>query len=84
MLALASGKRRGEIHTLTWEGLSWNHDKTIVCCRLDPTFISKTGIVMAPLVITALSHFVGGANPEELVLCHVRALLEYYENMSID
>ncbi len=31
------------------------------------------------LVIRALSHFVGGADPEELVLCPVRALLEYYE-----
>ncbi len=56
---------------------------TIVYCGFDPTFISKThpktGIVMAPLVIRALSHFVGSADPEELVLCPVRALLEYYE-----
>ncbi len=66
----------------TREGLSWNYDKTIVYCGFDPTFISKTqpktGIVMAPLVIKALSHFVGGADPGELVLCPVRALLEYY------
>ncbi len=42
LLALASGKRRGEIHALTREGLSWNYDKTIVYCAFDPTFISKT------------------------------------------
>ncbi len=83
MLARASGKRRGELHALTMERLSWNHDKTIVFCGFDATFISKTqpktGIVMTPLVIRALSHFVGGAELEELVLCPVRALLEYNE-----
>ncbi len=83
MLALASGKRRDELHALTREGLSWNYDKTLVYCGFDTTFISKTqpktGVVMTPLVIRALSHFVGGADPEELVLCPVRALLEYYE-----
>ncbi len=73
-------------YALTREGLSCNHDKTIVCCGFDPTFISKTqpktGIIIAPLVIRALSHFahfVGSAEPEELVSCPVRALLEYYE-----
>ncbi len=68
LLALASGKRRGELHALTREGLSLNHDKTVVYCGFDPTFLSKTqpktGIVMAPLVIRALSYFIGPADPE--------------------
>ncbi len=54
----------------------------IVYCGFDPTCISKTqpktGVAMAPLVIRALSIFVGDRDPEELVLCPVRALLEYY------
>ncbi len=83
MLALASGKRRGELHALTRDGLSWNRDKTIVFCGFDPLFISKTqprtGVVMTPLSVKALSNFVGSKEPEELVLCPVRALLYYYE-----
>ncbi len=63
LLALASGKRRGELHALTREGLSWNHDKTVVSCGFDPTFISKTqpktGVLMSHLVIRALSYFIG-------------------------
>ena len=30
LLALASGKRRGELQALTREGLSWNENKTVV------------------------------------------------------
>ncbi len=63
--------------------MSWNHDKIIVYCGFDPTFISKTqpktGIIMAaPLVIRARSHFVGSAEPEELVLS-CKSPREYYE-----
>ncbi len=70
-LSLALGKRRGELHALTRDGLSWNHDKTIVYCGFDPLFISKTqprtGIPMTPFVVNALSVIVGSADPEELV-----------------
>ncbi len=55
----------------------------MVTCGFDPTFISKTqprlGVLMTPLTIRALSYFIGTADPEELVLCPVGALLEHYE-----
>ncbi len=55
----------------------------MVFCGFDPQFISKTqpssGVAMSTLRIRALSNFVGGEDPDELVLCPVRALLYYYE-----
>ncbi len=54
-------------------------------CGFDPTFISKTqprtGVLMTPLIFRAFSFFIGAADPEELVLCPVRALLEFYERV---
>ncbi len=79
MLALVSGKRRGEFRALSREGLSWNRDRTAVFCGFDPLFISRTqpstGVAMSALKVRALSNFVGSEDPDELVLCPVRALL---------
>ncbi len=83
LLVLASGKRRGELHALSRDGLSWNRNRTVVFCGFDPHFISKTqpstGVAMSSLEVRALSNFVGSEEPDELVLCPVRALLYYYE-----
>ena len=86
LLALASGKRRGELQALTREGLSWNENKTVVTCRLDPSFEAKTqgrtGNPTSPIILHALSGFVG-RDPDENLLCPVRSLLKYYTRVKL-
>ena len=81
LLALASGKRGGELSALTREGFSWNNSKTAVTLRFDPAFVSKTqgktGKSISPIILPSIGEFVGN-EPEEMVLCPVRALLKYY------
>ena len=87
LLALASGKRRGELQALTREGLSWNENKTVVTCRLDPSFEAKTqgrtGNPTSPIILHALSGFVG-RDPDENLLCPVRSLLKYYTRVKLE
>ena len=84
LLALASGKRRGELHALTREGFGWNTDKSVITLRFDPTFVAKTqrksGDAMKPVIIHSLNDFVGN-DADELLLCPARALLAYYSRV---
>jgi len=85
LTALASGKRRSELHALTRKGLSWNHDKSKITLRVSPSFVAKTQLVSGsgsvhPIKIQSLNDFVGNL-PEELNLCPVRALLTYYSRV---
>ena len=42
LTALASGKRRSELHALIRKGLSWNDDKSNITLRVAPEFVAKT------------------------------------------
>jgi len=84
LVALASGKRRGELHALTREGFGWNHSKSVVTLGFDPTFVAKTQSkaceALKPLTLHSMNDFVGN-DPDELILCPVRALLTYYNRV---
>jgi len=70
LLALASGKRGGELSALTREGFSWNNSRTALTLRFDPTFVYKTqgkmGNTINPIVIESIGDVVGN-EPEEMV-----------------
>ena len=81
LLALASGRRRSEIHALvTGPGnIHWFEHQVIL--RTHPDFIAKNqvlGSVARPITVKALSNFVGNDRRERL-LCPVRALKWYLE-----
>lgn len=80
LLALASGRRRSELHALTFQGVRWGNRKRKVSLRVNVDFMSKTqlarGCPLAPLEITALSELVGSDRDENL-LCPVRCLRRY-------
>ena len=79
LLALASGRRRSEIHALSVEKdlLLLSKDEAIL--RTRPGFLAKNqvlGSVASPISIKALDHLVG-PEPTERYLCPVRALRWY-------
>jgi len=85
LIALASGKRRSELHALTRKGFSWNSDKSKLTLRVSPNFVAKTQLVcgsgsVQPIKIQSLNDFVGNL-PGELNLCPVRCLLTYYKRV---
>ena len=83
LLALATGKRRGELHALSCN-VQWIKGDT-VAVRLSPVpdFISKTHIATSGLSafqsvdVQALDKVVGSADVEERLLCPVRTLRYY-------
>ena len=81
LLALASGKRRSELHALSRAGVSWNKQKTRMTFRVTPSFVAKTQIstnvgAIHPFTINSLKDFVDD-DKDEMGLCPVRALFEY-------
>ena len=81
LLALASGKRRSELHALSRAGVSWNKQKTRMTFRVTPSFVAKTQIstnvgAIHPFTINSLKYFVDD-DKDEMALCPVRALFEY-------
>ena len=85
LTALATGKRRSELHALFRKGLSWSEDKSSITLRVSPEFVSKTQLSsgsgpISPIFLRSLNDFVGDL-PDELNLCPVRAILAYYKRV---
>ena len=83
LLALASGRRRSEIHALdTRSGfIQWRGDQVIL--RTDPRFLAKNqvlGSLAQPIIIKAIDSFVGSDRSERL-LCPKRSLLWYLKRI---
>lgn len=88
LLALASGRRRGELHALQAEIQRTEHWSEITIYT-DPEFISKTqlrvkgGAAMTPLTLRALTKSLSPDLQEDRSLCVVRAI-KYYLNRTKD
>jgi len=85
LTALATGKRRSELHALIRKGLSWTDDKSCITLRVSPEFVSKTQLglgsgVIQPISLKSLDDFVGNLSGE-LHLCPVRAVLTYFKRV---
>ena len=79
LLALASGRRRSELHALGVSDGLVKLSKTEVVLRTTPGFLAKNqvaGSVAAPITIKALSNLTG-SDPQEVTLCPVRAIRWY-------
>ena len=79
LVALASGRRRSEIHALGVSNGLLKLSKTEAVLRTSPGFLAKNqaaGSVAAPITIKALGDFTG-PDPPEVALCPVRALRWY-------
>ena len=82
LIALASGKRRSEIHAIERSSISWTETRDRVTLRVDPSFVAKTQIAenvraVQPIRIDSLRGFIDDS-PEDLLLCPVRALFLYF------
>ena len=80
LVALASGRRRSEIHALCFDSdhFKQNQDQTILKLYPDPNFVPKNqaaNTIASPIRIPALTN-VHHEEPDRL-LCPVRALLQY-------
>jgi integrase len=80
LIALATGKRRSELHALTRDSLRWNDDESVCTIDTDPAFLAKTQVLKdrAPdsnlVTLRSLPKQKAGS---ELFLCPVRALKVY-------
>lgn len=82
LLALASGRRRGEIHAIERKSISWPEDKSSLTLRMVPDFLAKTQVAqdfqsLQPIIIKSLSQFLSQGMLEDLKLCPVRAIFCY-------
>ena len=83
LVALASGKRRSELHALRFDSFSRTEDWSSVTLRPDPGFVSKTDLagqqqrVLKPIVISAIRFAEGHVKDRDRTLCPVRALKIY-------
>ena len=80
LLALASGKRRGELHALDFKSLAYSSDGGHVFLRVIPSFLAKTqvsGSSCLSFSIPALSNVLSSGMEEDNLLCPVRALKIY-------
>ena len=76
LLALASGKRRSEIHALDGGRVSWKEDGSAVRLRVVPSFLAKTQLASSPPLsfsIPALAPSLGPGLDQDVLLCPVRA-----------
>jgi len=81
LLLLASGARRGELHAVTYKGISFAKDH--VTLKVTPEFVSKTGLrkgeALKPIVIPSLTAVLGEFEKEDRALCPVRCLKAYLD-----
>ena len=81
LLLLASGARRGELHAIKLENVTYPKDFAHVTLRPDPGFLSKTrlttGKALDPFVIPSLSDSLGPDLKQDRKLCPVRAVKTY-------
>ena len=76
LLALASGKRRSEIHAWTMDGLLCLGDWDQIQLTPSPVFIAKNQLTISPVVIPALKTTPDDRDTD-ILLCPVRALSIY-------
>ena len=85
LLALASGKRRGEIHAWTFSSLSYKENWSQVTIAPSTTFLAKNQLasdgptVVKPVVIPALKPHLDSSLIQDRSLCRVRALKFYLD-----
>jgi len=81
LLALASGRRRGDIHALSV--LRWSRGYSSVSLNTDPNFLAKNQLhdfVPEAICILSLSSVVGNCKRDR-ILCPIRALHFYLDKM---
>ncbi|PJE78317.1 hypothetical protein CI610_02751 [invertebrate metagenome] len=83
LIALASGRRRSEIHALSSSPscLRWSRNYSLVTLLTDPSFLAKNQVPNFspdPIKIPALKA-VSGPNDQDLLLCPCRALKFYLD-----
>ena len=89
LVALASAKRRGELHAIRYSTFSRREDWSSVTLRPDSRFISKTELAgrgqhaLKPIVIQAIKSADGHNKEEDRKLCPVRAL-KFYVRATMD
>ena len=83
LVALASGRRRSEIHALSFQGFSHSRNWSKVVLKLDPSFLAKNQLTSAgagifeEIAIPSLSKSLPQNETQDLSLCPVRALRIY-------
>ena len=83
LLALASGKRRSEIHAWTYSSVSSRNNWSEVTVSPSPAFLAKNQMAsdgpdsIKPVVIPALTNILDPSLVEDSYLCPVRALRSY-------
>jgi len=79
LLALATGKRRSELHALVYEGSGLKVDKSAFILRVDLAFLSKTDRLKHVSSSTFELPALPSPEKEERMLCPVRALSIYLD-----
>ena len=79
LLALATGKRRSELHALVYEGSGLKVDKSAFILRVDLSFLSKTDRLKHVSSSTFELPALPSPEKEERMLCPVRALSIYLD-----
>ena len=88
LIALASGRRRSEIHAFTYKGCSHSRGWSQAILKSDPSFLAKNQLasqgssVFAEVKIPSLSSSLGQDDKEDRSLCPVRALRHYLSRTS--
>ena len=82
LTALASGRRRSELHAIERARLSWPENKEHITCRVSTGFVGKNQIandsrVVLPFKIKSLKPFLSYGMEQDLSLCPARALFTY-------
>lgn len=85
LVALASGKRRSEIHALLFSKFHQIDNWDKVCLQTSSEFIAKNQItkqgssVLQPIVLSSLKGYVSPLDEQDSLLCPVRALKFYLD-----
>ena len=85
LMALASGKRRGEVHSWTYSSLRHKPHWKEVTISPSPAFLAKNQLasdgpdLLRPVVIPALKPFLSSDLTDDMTLCPVRALRYYLD-----
>jgi len=82
LLALATAKRRSELHAIDYKAIRW--EKDMVHLSVLPDFVAKNqrpGESFPPIVVPSLAHTLGSKDPNRS-LCPFRALKWYLEKSS--
>ena len=88
LMALASGKRRGEVHAWTFSSLRHKPHWKEITISPSPAFLAKNQLasegpdLIRPIVIPALKPFLSSDLSDDMTLCPIRALRYYLDRTS--